>query len=184
MTELPEGPWHTVAIDFCGSFPNGEYALVITDQYFRYPEVEFVTSTSVRPVRRKLMKIFAVYGIPKVAQTDNGPSFNSYEFKNFVSEIGFRHKNIAPRHPKAQGQVEGFNKLISKILTIVSAEVLDTHEATYVMLQAYSNTPHLATKETPNNLLINREIRTRLERFKIDAPANDEEIRQNDEQYK
>ena len=64
MTELPEGPWHTVEIDFCGPFPNGEYALVITDQYSRYPEVEFVTSTSVRPVRRKLKKVFAVYGIP------------------------------------------------------------------------------------------------------------------------
>ena len=118
MTELPEGPWHTVEIDFCGPFPKGEYALVITDQYSRYPEVEFVTSTSIRPVRRKLKKVFAVYGIPKVVQTDNGPPFSSHEFKNFASEIGFRHKTITPRHPKAQGQVEGFNKLINKILTI------------------------------------------------------------------
>ena len=184
MTELPEGPWHTVEIDFCGPFPNGEYALVITDQYSRYPEVEFVTSTSVRPVRRKLKKVFAVYGIPKVIQTDNGPPFSSHDFKNFASEMGFRHKTITPRHPKAQGQVEGFNKLINKILTIARAEGLDTHEATYDMLQAYRDTPHPATKETPYNLLMNREIRTRLERFKTEAPANDEEIRQNDKQYK
>ena len=52
------------------------------------------------------------------------------------------------------------------------------------MLQAYRDTPHPATKETPYNLLMNREIRTRLERFKTEAPANDEEIRQNDKQYK
>ena len=96
MTELPEGPWHTVEIDFCGPFPNGEYALVITDQYSRYSEVEFVTSTSIRPIRRKLKKVFAVYGIPKVVQTDNGPPFNSHEFKNFASEMGFRHKTITP----------------------------------------------------------------------------------------
>ena len=184
MTELPEGPWHTVEIDFCGPFPNGEYALVIKDQYSRYPEVEFVTSTSIKPVRRKLKKVFAVYGIPKVVQTDNGPPFSSHEFKNFASEMGFRHKTITPRHTKAQGQVEGFNKLINKILTIARAEGLDTHEATYDMLQAYRDTPHPATKETPYNLLMNREIRTRLERFKTEAPANDEEIRQNDKQYK
>ena len=184
MTELPEGPWHTVEIDFCGPFPNGEYALVIPDQYSRYPGVEFVTSTSIRPVRRKLKKVFAVYGIPKVVQTDNGPPFSSHEFKNFASEMGFRHKNITPRHPKAQGQVEGFNKLINKILTIAVAEGLDTHEATYDMLQAYRDTPHPAIKETPYNILMNREIRTRLERFQTEAPANDEEIRQNDKQYK
>jgi len=31
MTKLPEGPWETVEIDFCGPFPSKEYTLVITD---------------------------------------------------------------------------------------------------------------------------------------------------------
>jgi hypothetical protein len=65
MTELPERPWDIVEMDFCGPFPNGEYALVMTDQYSRYPEVEFVRSTSNRPVQKKLKKIFSTYGVPK-----------------------------------------------------------------------------------------------------------------------
>ena len=125
MTELPKRPWETVEIDFCGPFPNHEYALVVTDQYSRYPEVEFVRSTSLQPTRRKLKKILATYGVPKKVQTDNGPPFNSKEFKEFAAEAGFQHKTITPRHPKAQGQVEGFNKLVNKSAVIANQESID-----------------------------------------------------------
>jgi transposase InsO family protein len=101
MTELPERPWDIVEMDFCGPFPNGEYALVMTDQYSRCPEVEFVRSTSNRPVQKKLKKIFSTYGVPKRVQTDNGPPFNSSEFQRFADVTGFQHKKITPRHPKA-----------------------------------------------------------------------------------
>jgi transposase InsO family protein len=136
MTELPERPWDIVEMDFCGTFPNGEYALVMTDQYSRYPEVEFVRSTSNRPVQKKLKKIFSTYGVPKRVQTDNGPPFNSSEFQRFADVTGFQHKKITPRHPKAQGQVEEFNMLVNKTASIASQEGLDLHEATYDMLQA------------------------------------------------
>ena len=146
MTVLPKRPWETVEIDFCGPFPNHEYALVVTDQYSRYPEVEFVQSTSLQPTRRKLKKIFETYGVPKKVQTDNGPPFNSKEFKEFAAETGFQHKTITPRHPKAQGQVEGFNKLVNKSAVIANQESIDVKEATYDILQAYRSTPHPATK--------------------------------------
>jgi transposase InsO family protein len=71
-------------MDFCWPFPNGEYALVMTDQYSRYPEVEFIRSTSNRPVQKKLKKIFSTFGVPKRVQTDNGPPFNSNEFQRFA----------------------------------------------------------------------------------------------------
>ena len=106
MTELPKRPWETVEIDFCGPFPNHEYAMVVTDQYSRYPEVEFVRSTSLQPTRRKLKKIFATYRVPKKAQTDNGPPFNSKEFKEFAAEAGFQHKTISPRHPKLKHKLK------------------------------------------------------------------------------
>ena len=51
MTQLPDRPWETIKIDFCGPFPSNEYALVMIDQYSRYPEVEFVRSRSINPVR-------------------------------------------------------------------------------------------------------------------------------------
>ena len=171
-------------MDFCGPFPNGEYALVMTDQYSRYPEVEFVRSTSNRPVQKKLKKIFSTYGVPKRVQTDNGPPFNSNEFQRFADVTGFQHKKITPRHPKAQGQVEGFNKLVNKTASIASQEGLDLHEATYDMLQAYRSTPHPATKATPYELLMNRQVRTKLDHFPVELSPKDKETREMDASYK
>ena len=42
MTELQQQPWERVELDFCRPFPNGEYAMVLADQYSRYPEVELL----------------------------------------------------------------------------------------------------------------------------------------------
>ena len=63
MTELPDRPWDVVEADFCGPLPNHKYALVLTDKYSRYPEVEMVTSTSITPVTKKLKKIFSTHGV-------------------------------------------------------------------------------------------------------------------------
>ncbi len=131
MTDLPERPWDTVEADFCGPFPNNEYVLVVTDQYSRYPEAEFISSTSIKPIRRKLKKIFATHGIPKTVQTDNRPPFNSQEFKTLAAEMAFKHKKVTPKHPKAQGQVEGFNKLVNTTATIANQEGMEVHKATY-----------------------------------------------------
>ena len=184
MTKLPERPWETIEIDFCGPFPSKEYALVITDQYSRYPEVEFVHSTAIKPVRKKLKKVFATHGVPKTVQSDNGPPFNSEDFKEFAAEMGFTHKKITPRHPKAQGQVEGFNKLMNKTAAIARAEGIDLHEATCDMLQAYRETPHPATGNAPYDLLMNRAIRTRLDHYPTERASRDEEVRKRDSKYK
>ena len=42
MSPLALGPWQELSIDFCGPFPNGDYLLVVTDDFSRYPEVEII----------------------------------------------------------------------------------------------------------------------------------------------
>ena len=37
MTDLPEGPWEKVSVDFCGPMASGDLALVFYCQYARYP---------------------------------------------------------------------------------------------------------------------------------------------------
>ncbi|CAB4043024.1 Transposon Tf2-9 poly [Paramuricea clavata] len=121
--------------------------------------VEFTTTTSFEATRKKLnwKKIFATHGVPQNLQSDNGPPFNSHAFSYFARESGFRHKRITPRHPKAQGQVEGFNKLVNKIMTIARHDRNNPDKAIYDRLQAYRSTPHPATKVPPYQLLMNRE---------------------------
>ena len=45
-TPLPPAPWTNIVIDFAGPFPSGEYAMVIIDEYSRFPEVEIVSTIS------------------------------------------------------------------------------------------------------------------------------------------
>ena len=122
----------------------------------KIPEAELISSTSIKPVRRKLKKIFATHGVPP---------FNSKEFQAFAAEMGFKHRKVTPKHPKAQGQVEGFNKLVNKTATIANQEGMEVHEATHDMLHAYRDTPqpHPATKKTPYELMMNREVWTKLD---------------------
>ena len=101
MSPLPDRPWDVLEADFCRPLPNNKYALVLTDQYSRYPEVEMVTSTSTLPVTKKLKKIiFYTHRVPRVLQTDNGPPFNGEQFQAFAKEMGFQHKRVTPIHPK------------------------------------------------------------------------------------
>ena len=57
-----------------------------------------------RPQRlalERLRKIFATHGIPDRLESDNGPPFNSKDFKKFAEEMVFILYKVAPEHPRA-----------------------------------------------------------------------------------
>ncbi|XP_038049667.1 uncharacterized protein K02A2.6-like [Patiria miniata] len=103
MSTLPAGPWLEVSVDFA-DLPSGKHLLVVTDDYSRYPVVEIVTSTSVKAVIPKLDAIFSQFGIPQIIRSDNGPPFNSGDFKKFAAYLGFKHRRITPLWPRANAE--------------------------------------------------------------------------------
>ena len=82
------------------------YIMVVTDEFSRFLEVQILTSTSTRAVIPKLHAIFARQGIPDVLKSDNGPPFNSHEFKSFADYLGFKHRRITLYWPRANGETE------------------------------------------------------------------------------
>jgi len=97
---IPKEPWEEISIDFGGLYPDGHYNLVAIDQRTRYPEVEVVSSTAVKPTKEKLKKMFAHHGVPKRVRSDNGPPFNLKEFATFAKKEGFDHHRVTPEHPE------------------------------------------------------------------------------------
>ena len=87
-TILPDGPWKELSIDFY-TMPSGEEILVVIDDYSRFPVIEVVRSTSFAQVGPKLHHMMALFGIPQLVKTDNGPTFNGAEFKTFADHLGF-----------------------------------------------------------------------------------------------
>jgi putative transposase len=84
-TELPEGPGEEYALDFIGPI-DSLYALVLVDLYSRFLSVQVMATTNTAKTIRAVKKMFAFMGYPKRLRADNGPQFQSEEFKRFVRE--------------------------------------------------------------------------------------------------
>ena len=121
MSPLPVAPWKEVSVDFA-EIPNKEYLLLITDDYSRYPVVEIVKSTSAATVIPKLDKVFSEFGVPDVVKSDNGPPFNSKDFASFADDLGFKHRKVTPKWPRANGEVERFVRTVKKVIKTAKLE--------------------------------------------------------------
>ena len=108
MTDMPDGPWQKIHVDFYGPLPSGEHLLVI-DRYSRYPEVEIVRSTKTSSVIPKLDKMFATHGIPCTITSDNGPPFNGSDYEQYLTALSINKHSSTPRWPQGNAEVERFN---------------------------------------------------------------------------
>ena len=160
-TILPDGPWKELSIDFY-TMPSGEEILVVIDDYSRFPVIEVVRSTSFAQVGPKLHHMMALFGIPQLVKTDNGPPFNGAEFKTFADHLGFRHRKVAPAWPEANGEVERFMETLGKLMRTVEAEKKKWKEELETFARSYRSTTHPGTGYAPAELLLGRSVRNRL----------------------
>lgn len=185
MTMIPKKAWEVVSIDFGGPYPDGHYNLVVIDKRTRYPEVEQTMSTAAKPTLEKLRKIFATHGIPGRVETDGGPPFNSSNFKEFAEEMGFQHHIVTADHARANGEAESFMKVLNKTEQIARLQKHDSKTAIANMLMGYRSTPHPATGVSPYKALMNRDVRTKLDKLQPDATDEvNSSMNEKDDKYK
>ena len=171
-TPLPSEPWSSLAIDFAGSFPTGDYLLVVIDEYSRFPEIKIVPSTSAKAVLPKLEAIFSHQGIPTKAKTDNGPPFNGYEFTNFMSSFGIHHRKITPLWPEGNGEAECFMATLNKTICTSVDDNVDWKSQLPTFLRLYRGTPHTSTKISPFEALTGRKMKIGLPDSPITGQTN------------
>lgn len=184
MSELPSGPWLNISADFCGPLENGDYLLVLIDEYSRYPIVEIVRSTSANTVIPVLDKIVSMFAIPKVIKTDNGSPFQSKAFADFMKFYGIIHRKITPRWARANSQAESFNKPLMKSVKSSLIEARNYKQGLYDFLRQYRATPHVSTGYTPFKLMFGRDPTTRMPNIgheKNGNPQMREIAQQNDD---
>ena len=162
MSELPKGAWLKLSIDFCGPIPTGEYLLVVVDEFSRYPVVHVTRSTSADTIMPLLDQTFASFGYPETIKSDNGPPFQSAEWKKFLTNRGIKHRLITPLWPQANAQAESFNKPLMKSIRAAIVGGQPWRSALVEFLRVYRTTPHSTTSFTPYRLLFGRDPRTKL----------------------
>ena len=149
---LPKDVWDTVNIDLFGPMPNKKHILVVQDHLSRFPAAEIVTSTAAKPVLKALDHVYEAYGNPVKHRTDNGPPFNSREFKDFSDSKGIEHIKVFEYHPQANS-AETFMKTVGKNMKVAALEGENQEKALAELLKDYRETPHRATGQTPGNVM-------------------------------
>jgi transposase InsO family protein len=56
------------------------------------------------------------FGVPQTLTTDQGPSFMSHQFREFVESMKIKLLNSSPYYAQANGQAEASNKVKIKII--------------------------------------------------------------------
>ena len=101
----PAKPWSRIHADFAEP-EKGKCVLVVVDSHSKWIESEVMYSTATTPTIGKFRAMFARWGLPEMICTDNGTTFTSAEFQQFVKENGIAHRTIDSRHSHGNGLAE------------------------------------------------------------------------------
>ena len=173
--EWPEQPWSRVHIDFAGPF-MGCMFMVLVDAHSKWLECHIMSSITANKTIEKLRMIFSAHGLPKKIVSDNGPTFTSHEFKQFVEKNGIKHVTSAPYHPATNGLAERAVQTVKQGLK--SIEGVSIQEKLSKLLFTYRLTPHSTTGVAPAEMLFSRRPRSRLDML---LPDIKERVKQKQE---
>ena len=158
--EWPARPWARIHIDHAGPF-QGKLFLVVVDAHSKWLEVVPVPNTTSETTISTLRSIFATHGLPEMLVSDNGSSFTSAEFQDFIKRNGIRHVTSAPYHPASNGLAERAVQTFKDALKKATSGDLQTRLAHFLF--QYRIMPHSTTGISPAELMIGRRPRSHLD---------------------
>ena len=161
-TDLPEGPWRDIAIDYLGPLPTGEHILVAVDYYSRWVEAYVTRVITAERTVEILEEIFSHLGIPETLRTDRAQQFCGTVFRDFCDQNAIRHLLTTPRWPQANGEVERQNRSIMKRVKIAHSQGVNMKKALRDYLFTYRTTSHSTTGVSPAKLMFGRELRDKV----------------------
>lgn len=166
-TKTPDYPWQRVAMDLFEL--KGKQYLLIIDYYSRWIEIAYLQNTSSLSVIEHVKSIFAIYHIPEVVVSDNGPQFSSRDFLSFAKYYDFLHVTSSPHHPQGNGEAERAVRTVK--------DLLKKAEDPYLALLNYRAIP-LQVCTSPAELLMLRKIRLRVPTLSQNLNALQQDVQQ------
>jgi len=158
--EWPASPWSRLHIDFAGPY-LGQMFLVLIDAHSKWMEVKIMNSITASKTIEQLKIIFASHGLPQKVITDNGPTFTSKEFSEFMCQNGIVHVTSAPYHPSTNGLAERAVQAFKQGIKRITGDTIQDRLSKFLF--HYRITPHTTTGVPPAELLMGRRLRSRLD---------------------
>ena len=154
--DVPERPWQKVGCDIF-TLDENDY-LCTVDYYSGYFEINHLERKTARPIVTRLKRHFSNHGIPNLFQSDNGPPFDSQEFRDFAAAYEFELVTSSPNYPQSNGRVENAVKTAKQLMKKSKQAGTDF----YLALLDWRNTPTEGVGCSPMQRLCGRRTRTLL----------------------
>lgn len=150
-------PFHTIHLDHLGPFvktkKNNIHLIVLIDAFTKFCILKPVRSTKTKGVIQLMQTVVKTFGVPNRIITDRGTCYTSKRFENYCKQIGTKHILNAVATPRANGQVEKYNRTILSSMTALENE--DEWDKEILNIQfALNNTTQKTTKATPSEILL------------------------------
>ena len=158
--EWPDKPWSRLHADFAGPF-LGNMFLILVDAHSKWMDIYTMSSITSEATIGNLKASFSTHGLPDVLVTDNGPSFKSESFRQFVSLNGIQHLTSAPYHPASNGIAERAVQTFKNAMKKLSGGSVQDRVNRFLF--RYRITPQSTTGHSPAELLFNRRIKCPLD---------------------
>ena len=118
-----------------------DHFLLVVDAYSKWLEVIPVSSLTSQTTILMLRTIFATHGLQEFVVSDNGPSFTSEKFQQFMRWNGVHHVKCTLYHPASNGLAERAVQTFKEGLKKTTQEDIATHLSRFLF--QYRLTPHI-----------------------------------------
>lgn len=157
-SRVPDQPWKTVAMDFCGPYPESRgnrYVLVFVDQFTKWVElVPTVDQNTITVIEAFYASIICRHGCPKRLLSDNGPSFRSRLLDTLCQNFGIEKIFSTAYYPQGDGYAERFMRTLNNSLSALTHHTgADWSAYLPGIAFGYNITKHAATDTSPFELL-------------------------------
>jgi transposase InsO family protein len=162
-------PLQRVTVDILGferpTARGNRYILVAVDTLTKWTEAYPMPDERAETVAKLLVDhFFTRFGIPAQLHSDQGRQFESALFQEMCKLLGIRKTRTTPLHPQSDGQTERANRTVLELLAKMAVDnPAAWDEKLPLVMAAYRSTPHSTTGQTPNRLMLGREVTTPLQ---------------------
>ena len=124
---IPPFPFHTVAIDICGHFPQSSsgnrYVITAIDMLTSYIEATTSPDKSASSVATFLIdEIIPRHSTPTVLISDNGTEFVNDIIRYLTDSLKIHHIRSSTHHPQSNGRLERSHRLLTDTMIKLSQE--------------------------------------------------------------
>ena len=157
-------PMERVAMDVMGPLPRttqgNKYILVIGDYFTKWIEAFPIPNQEATTIAEIFTTQFvARYGAPLEVHSDQGRNFESELMKNVCRILGINKTRTTAFRPQSDGFIERFNHTLQQMISLfVNEQQTNWDQVLPLAVAAYRGTPQETTGQSPNMLMLGREV--------------------------